>query len=62
MAELRLSLGNADADTLETALLFSSFSSVLQWIFFIIVAIIILLILVKCEKKKNANSDKNKHS
>ena len=55
MLELCLTIGDTEANVLDTSLLILSFSNVLQWLFFIIVAIII----AKYIKKKNANSGQN---
>ena len=56
MAELSLKIGNEEADTLETAMLMYSFSSVLQWCFFVL---IVVLLIIKSIKKENAPHPKN---
>ena len=56
MAEFILRLGNQEANTVETAMLFYSFSSVLQQCF------LIMLVLLKLHNKKNAPNSKRKHS
>ena len=58
MVELCLKIGNSETNTQEITLLMFSISSVLQWIFFLVVAIII----AKYIKRKNADSDRKKHS
>lgn len=57
--EMTATAGNLESNPLETAVMLDSFKGVLKWIFFIIVAIAIAIIYIK---KKNANSDGNKHS
>lgn len=57
--EMTATAGNLESNPLETAVMLDSFKGVLKWIFFIIVAIVIVIIYIK---KKNANSDGNKHS
>ena len=57
MAEFILRLGNQEANTLETAMLFYSFSSVLHQCF------LIMLVLLKLHnKRENAPTHKKKHS
>lgn len=57
--EMTATAGNLESNPLETAVMLDSFEGVLKWIFFSIVAIVIAIIYIK---KKNANSDGNKHS
>ena len=59
MVELILRIGNEEADTLETAMLLNSLSSVLQWCFFIV---LIIFKVIKYIKKENAPTHNKTHS
>ena len=59
MVELILRVGNEEADALETAMLLNSFSSVLQWCFFVL---IIIYKIIKYIKKENAPLRNKTHS
>ena len=63
MAEFFLRLDNQDADTLETAMLLNSLSSVLHQCFLImLVFLAIFIILLILHNKKNAPHSIRKHS
>ena len=59
MFELIVRAGNESANPLEISELLDSLAGVLMCLFFIVLAIVVTIIYIK---KKNADSDRNKHS
>ena len=57
--ELNFSIGNASSPLSEVANVLDSFGWAMMWLFFIVSAIVVAIIYIK---KKNADSDRNKHS
>ena len=56
MVELKLSVGDSDANLLETAIVLFSLTNMLQWCFFI------MIILVKLHNKKENAPRQKMHS